>query len=185
MITLLSILLIMSAFEKDAADRPVSLPGLSLSHIIPFYKRRYDFLNWGIQAAGQNIFQFKLLRVSLFWSSSLTPWRLMILLSYFLALYAFTSTFFAVLPIMVSTPYFDTMTLPLPSGTNPMIYHQNTVIVVSGESGRQVFFSAKGLDLIAGFKILSGAVCITVLIRIIGDRTISLSWHYRFPVWAE
>jgi len=72
--------------------------------------------------------------------------------------------FFAVLPIMILTPHFDTMTMPLPSGTNLMIYHQNTVIVVSGESGRQVFFSAKGLDLTAGFKILSGAVCITVLI---------------------
>lgn len=47
-----------------------------------------------------------------------------------------------------------------------MIYYQNTVIVVSGESGRQVFFSAKGLDLTEGFKILSGAVCTTVSIQI-------------------
>ncbi|KAL9710334.1 hypothetical protein Ac2012v2_006633 [Leucoagaricus gongylophorus] len=96
MITLLSILLIMSAFQKDAPDAPVSLPGLSLSHIIPFYKRRFDFLSWGIHATRQSVFQFKLLR--------------------------------------------------------------NTVIVVSGESGRQVFFSAKGLDLTEGFKILSGAI---------------------------
>jgi len=66
MITLLSILLIISAFQKDAADTPVSLPGFSLSHIIPFYKRRFDFLSWGIHATGQNLFQFKLLRVSLF-----------------------------------------------------------------------------------------------------------------------
>jgi hypothetical protein len=35
---------------------------------------------------------------------------------------------------------------------------QNTVMVVSGESGRQAFFSAKGLNLTEGFKILSGAV---------------------------
>lgn len=57
----------------------------------------------------------------------------------------------------------------LPSGSNTrysMIYYQNTVIVVSGESGRQVFFSAKGLDLTEGFKILSGAVCTTVSIQI-------------------
>lgn len=40
---------------------------------------------------------------------------------------------------------------------------QNMVIVVSGESGRQAFFSAKGLDLTEGFKILSGAVRILVL----------------------
>jgi hypothetical protein len=35
---------------------------------------------------------------------------------------------------------------------------QNTVIVVSGESARQSFFSAKSLDLTEGFKVLSGAV---------------------------
>lgn len=35
---------------------------------------------------------------------------------------------------------------------------QNKVIVVSGESARQAFFTAKGLDLTEGFKILSGAV---------------------------
>jgi hypothetical protein len=31
-------------------------------------------------------------------------------------------------------------------------------MVVSGESGRQAFFAAKGLHLTEGFKILSGAV---------------------------
>lgn len=36
---------------------------------------------------------------------------------------------------------------------------QNTVVVVSGESARQAFFTARGLDLTEGFKILSGAVC--------------------------
>lgn len=35
---------------------------------------------------------------------------------------------------------------------------QNTVVVVSGESGRHGYFTAKGLDLTEGFKILSGAV---------------------------
>ena len=101
MITLLSILLIMSAFQKDAPDAPVSLPGLSLSHIIPFYKRRFDFLSWGIHATRQSVFQFKLLRVSLFWSGSFAPWWLMCLLSYFCALYTFTSIFLTVLSVMV------------------------------------------------------------------------------------
>jgi hypothetical protein len=32
------------------------------------------------------------------------------------------------------------------------------VIVVSGDIGRQAFFSAKGFDLTEGFKMLSGAV---------------------------
>ncbi|KAF9445805.1 cytochrome P450 [Macrolepiota fuliginosa MF-IS2] len=95
-IIFLLIVLVTSAFQNDAADAPTSLPGLSLSHIMPFYRRRYAFLNWGIRATGQSIFQFKLLR--------------------------------------------------------------NTVMVVSGESGRQAFFSAKGLDLTEGFKILSGAI---------------------------
>ncbi|KIJ99908.1 hypothetical protein K443DRAFT_155252 [Laccaria amethystina LaAM-08-1] len=35
---------------------------------------------------------------------------------------------------------------------------QNKVIVVSGESARQAFFNARGLDLTEGFKILSGAI---------------------------
>jgi sterol 14-demethylase len=38
------------------------------------------------------------------------------------------------------------------------MYLQNKVIVVSGENARQIFFTAKGLDLTEGFKILSGAV---------------------------
>ena len=38
------------------------------------------------------------------------------------------------------------------------ILRQNTVVVVSGESGRHGYFTAKGLDLTEGFKILSGAV---------------------------
>jgi hypothetical protein len=46
-----------------------------------------------------------------------------------------------------------------------VIYYQNTVVVVSGAGGRQAFFSAKGLDLTEGFKILSGAVRISVLAR--------------------
>ncbi|KAF7763505.1 hypothetical protein Agabi119p4_8042 [Agaricus bisporus var. burnettii] len=95
-ITFFAIILITSSFQKDAPDAPDYLPGMSLFHIVPFYQRRFDFLNWGIHATGQSIFQFKLLR--------------------------------------------------------------NTVMVISGESGRQAFFSAKGLNLTEGFNILSGAI---------------------------
>ncbi|KAF9051577.1 cytochrome P450 [Panaeolus papilionaceus] len=95
-ITFLLIILITSALQKEGVDSPKFLPGHSLFHITPFFRRRYDFLNWGFQATGQNIFQFNLLR--------------------------------------------------------------NTVVVVSGESARQTFFTAKGLDLTEGFKILSGAI---------------------------
>ncbi|KAI8969413.1 cytochrome P450 [Trametes punicea] len=43
-------------------DAPVHLPGSSLSHILPFFHRRFDFINQGFQLAGQAIYQFKLLR---------------------------------------------------------------------------------------------------------------------------
>ncbi|KAJ7598870.1 cytochrome P450 [Mycena floridula] len=92
----LLIVLITSSFQKHRDDAAVSLPGCSLFHIIPFFRRRFDFLLWGFKATGQSVYQFKLLR--------------------------------------------------------------NTVIVVSGESARKTFFSAKGLDLTEGFKILSGAI---------------------------
>ncbi|PPQ75591.1 hypothetical protein CVT24_010897 [Panaeolus cyanescens] len=95
-ITFLLIILITSALQKEGVDSPKYLPGHSLFHITPFFRRRYDFLNWGFQATAQNVFQFNLLR--------------------------------------------------------------NTVVVVSGESARQTFFTAKGLDLTEGFKILSGAI---------------------------
>ncbi|TFK34453.1 cytochrome P450 [Crucibulum laeve] len=95
-IVFLAIILTTSAFQKDGVDAPASLPGNSLLAITPFFRRRYDFLNWGFHATGQSIFQFQLLR--------------------------------------------------------------NTVIVVSGESAREKFFTAKGLDLTEGFKILSGAI---------------------------
>ncbi|KAI0642644.1 cytochrome P450 [Trametes meyenii] len=42
--------------------RPVRLPGSSLSHILPFFHRRFDFINQGFQLAGQAIYQFTLLR---------------------------------------------------------------------------------------------------------------------------
>ncbi|KAF5379198.1 hypothetical protein D9615_005905 [Tricholomella constricta] len=92
----LVIVLVTSSLQADEADAPTSLPCYSIFTIMPFFGRRYDFLNWGFQATGQSVFQFKLLR--------------------------------------------------------------NTVIVVSGERARQAFFTAKGLDLTEGFKILSGAI---------------------------
>ncbi|KAG2008396.1 cytochrome P450 [Coprinopsis cinerea AmutBmut pab1-1] len=92
----LIIIILSSSFQKDPTDAPAPLPGSSLLHILPFFRRRFDFLNWGFHASGHNIFRFNLLR--------------------------------------------------------------NTVIVVSGESARQSFFTAKGLDLTEGFKILSGAI---------------------------
>jgi hypothetical protein len=70
-ITLFAIILITSAYQKDAPDAPEHLPGISLFHIMPFYRRRFDFLNWGIHATGQSVFQFRLLRVSL---SVVIPW---------------------------------------------------------------------------------------------------------------
>ncbi|KAF8960328.1 cytochrome P450 [Flammula alnicola] len=95
-IVFLGIVLITSALQKEGVDAPKFLPGYSLFHIIPFFRKRYDFLNWGFHATGQDVFQFQLLR--------------------------------------------------------------NTVVVVSGETARETFFTAKGLDLTEGFKILSGAI---------------------------
>ncbi|KAJ8081843.1 hypothetical protein AAF712_004751 [Marasmius tenuissimus] len=95
-IILLLILTTLSSLQRDGPDAPASLPVHSIFAIIPFFRRRFDFLNWGFQATGQSAFQFSLLR--------------------------------------------------------------NTVVVVSGESARRTFFSAKSLDLTEGFKILSGAI---------------------------
>ena len=50
---------------QEVVDAPKSLPGYSLFHIAPFFRKRYDFLNWGFHATGQNIFQLNLLRVRL------------------------------------------------------------------------------------------------------------------------
>ena len=51
--------------SKNADDvHPVHLPGSSLSHILPFFHRRFDFINQGFELAGQAIYQFSLLRVS-------------------------------------------------------------------------------------------------------------------------
>ncbi|KAH9941611.1 cytochrome P450 [Epithele typhae] len=46
----------------DAHTAPVHLPGTSVTHILPFFHRRFDFLNDGFRLAGQAVYQFRLLR---------------------------------------------------------------------------------------------------------------------------
>lgn len=60
----LVIITLCSSFQRGSTDEPARLPGSSLLHILPFFRRRFDFLNWGFHASGSNIFQFSLLRVS-------------------------------------------------------------------------------------------------------------------------
>lgn len=62
-VIILVIILTTSSLQKDKEDSPVSLPGYSLLSIIPFFRRRFDFINWGFRATGQSVFQFNLLRV--------------------------------------------------------------------------------------------------------------------------
>jgi len=62
-IVFLVIISIISASQEEGVDAPRSLPGYSIFHITPFFRKRYDFLNWGFHATGQNIFQLNLLRV--------------------------------------------------------------------------------------------------------------------------
>ncbi|KAG6884385.1 hypothetical protein C0993_011677 [Termitomyces sp. T159_Od127] len=59
----LFIVLITSTLQADEADAPPSLPCFSIFAIFPFFRRRYDFLNWGFQATGHSAFQFQLLRL--------------------------------------------------------------------------------------------------------------------------
>lgn len=59
----LLIVLITSTLQADEADTPPSLPCFSIFSILPFFRRRYDFLDWGFQATGHSAFQFQLLRV--------------------------------------------------------------------------------------------------------------------------
>lgn len=54
---------VVSRSSATADDAPVPLPGSSLSHILPFFHRRFDFINSGFQLAGQAIYQFSLLGV--------------------------------------------------------------------------------------------------------------------------
>ncbi|PFH49347.1 hypothetical protein AMATHDRAFT_76242 [Amanita thiersii Skay4041] len=51
-----------SSLENFDPDEPPSLPCCSLFAIVPFFRRRYDFLTWGFEATGNSIFKFKLLQ---------------------------------------------------------------------------------------------------------------------------
>lgn len=65
-VLLILIILVASSHSEDASrkeDAPVSLPVHSVLAITPFFRRRFDFLNWGFQVTGQSMFQFKLLQV--------------------------------------------------------------------------------------------------------------------------
>ncbi|KAJ7512623.1 cytochrome P450 [Mycena galericulata] len=57
----LVIVLVTSSLQDDELGVPKSLPGLQLLSIIPFFRQRHDFLNWGFHVTGQSIFQFQLL----------------------------------------------------------------------------------------------------------------------------
>lgn len=63
-VAFLLIIFLTSVLEKDGSYSPEYLPGFSFLQINAFFRQRYDFLNWGFHATGQNVFQFKLLRVS-------------------------------------------------------------------------------------------------------------------------
>lgn len=61
----LAIVISLSALQQEPADAPTSLPCSSLFAITPFFRQRYNFLNWGFHATGQSVFKFNLLRVRL------------------------------------------------------------------------------------------------------------------------
>lgn len=47
----------------ERCDLPPSVPGLSVLSIGPFFRRRFEFLNWGFRITGQSAFRFRLLNV--------------------------------------------------------------------------------------------------------------------------
>ncbi|KAJ7126062.1 cytochrome P450 [Mycena epipterygia] len=57
----LVIVLITASLQEDGPEAPTSLPGLPFLSIVPFFRQRYDFLNWGFHITGQSIFQFQLM----------------------------------------------------------------------------------------------------------------------------
>ena len=61
------VIISVTSASQEVVDAPKSLPGYSLFHITPFFRKRYDFLNWGFHVTGQNIFQLNLLRVRLYY----------------------------------------------------------------------------------------------------------------------
>ncbi|TFK73496.1 cytochrome P450 [Pluteus cervinus] len=61
-VSFLLIVFLLDAFQHDVPDTPKSLPRCSLLAIHPFFRKRFEFLNWGIYATGSTVFKFKLLR---------------------------------------------------------------------------------------------------------------------------
>ncbi|KAJ7765146.1 cytochrome P450 [Mycena olivaceomarginata] len=58
----LVIVLITASLPPEGGDEaPKSLPGLPFLSIVPFFRQRYDFLNWGFRVTGQSTFQFQLM----------------------------------------------------------------------------------------------------------------------------
>ncbi|KAJ6543819.1 cytochrome P450 [Mycena sp. CBHHK59/15] len=58
----LVIVLVTSSHQEDGLSAPKSLPGLPFLAIVPFFRQRYNFLNWGFHVTGESIFQFQLMR---------------------------------------------------------------------------------------------------------------------------
>jgi hypothetical protein len=59
----LVIVLVTSSLQEDGLQAPTSLPGLPFLSIVPFFRQRYDFLNWGFHVTGDSNFQFQLMSV--------------------------------------------------------------------------------------------------------------------------
>ncbi|KAJ7266889.1 cytochrome P450 [Mycena haematopus] len=57
----LVIVLVTASHVEDGDEAPISLPGPPFLSIVPFFRRRYDFLNWGFHVTGQSTFQFQLM----------------------------------------------------------------------------------------------------------------------------
>ncbi|KAF7360448.1 hypothetical protein MVEN_00775200 [Mycena venus] len=55
------VIVLATASPEDGDEAPKSLPGPPFLSIIPFFRQRYDFLNWGFHVTGQPTFQFKLM----------------------------------------------------------------------------------------------------------------------------
>ncbi|KAI0298707.1 cytochrome P450 [Multifurca ochricompacta] len=58
---LLSVLFLCRNNERHQ-DAPVTLPRFFPLNIVPFFRRRHDFLAWGFRVTDQRLFQFRLLR---------------------------------------------------------------------------------------------------------------------------
>ncbi|KAJ6495285.1 cytochrome P450 [Mycena sanguinolenta] len=57
----LVIVLVTAYHVEDGDEAPQSLPGPPFLSIVPFFRQRYDFLNWGFHVTGQSTWQFQLM----------------------------------------------------------------------------------------------------------------------------